>query len=630
MCGICGYINYDLSNKADPTIIKGMSAALVHRGPDDEGMYINNNVGLGHRRLSIIDVHGGHQPIFNEDKTIVIVLNGEIYNFPEIKENLQKKGHIFYTNTDTEVIVHLYEDLAEDCLHELNGMFAFAIWDNNNDKLFLARDRIGIKPLHYTTVNNQLIFASEIKAILRHPSVKKKLSLKSLSKYLTFEYIPAPDTIYEDIKKLLPGHFLVYSNKNIKLSPYWNLDYTPEKDKDRSEEDYAKELRELLKKSVKRELISDVPLGAFLSGGIDSSSIVAFMSELSPGNVKTFSIGFEEASFDESAYAEKVARYFGTQHYQQILSPDVTWKLIPKIIEILDEPFGDASIIPTYLLSEFTRKHVTVSLSGDGGDELFAGYPTYQAHKIANLYKILPSFIKKGILNRVINSLPVSFDNISFDFKLKKFIEGVEYVPEIRNYIWLGSFSPAEKMSLLTPKVLSQLDNSDEFENIFMYLKDVKIDDFIHKILFLDMKFYLQDDMLVKVDRASMAVSLEARVPLLDHTLVEFVTKLPSNLKLNKLTSKYIFKKSMKDILPLEIIKRKKKGFGIPVAKWIRNEIKDLVLDTLEGRKIKDAGLFNYNYIKNLLEQHFEGKKDHRKKLWTLLIFQLWYEKIFG
>jgi asparagine synthase (glutamine-hydrolysing) len=628
VCGICGYFTWSKTQQVQPEIIHRMCEIIRHRGPDDEGIYTEKNIGLGMRRLNIIDLITGHQPIHNEDKTIWIVYNGEIYNFQELRESLEKNGHQFYTKTDTEVIVHLYEEKGIHCVDDFNGMFGFCIWDKNKNLLFLARDRIGIKPLHYTQIDNQFIFASEIKSILVHPDVKKEVDLLSLNKYLTFEYIPAPNTIFKGIKKLPPGHILTINRYGeIKIEQYWDINFAHDEKINKREEAYQEELLFILKDSVKRRLISDVPLGVFLSGGIDSSTVTALMSELVPGQVKTFSIGFEDKSFDESSYARQVARYFATSHYEDILSPNKMIELVPVIAMILDEPLGDASIIPTYLLSQFTRQYVTVALGGDGGDELFAGYPTYQAHRLAYFYEKLPQGLRQGIIEKVINKLPVSTANISLDFQAKKFISGIPYLPEIRNYIWLGSFTPTEKKYLLSKEVYDILKFTDAFEDIKKYLAKADIEILLDRLLYLDMKFYLQEDILAKVDRASMANSLEARVPLLDHRFVEFVAKLPPRLKLNGLTTKYIFKKAVKNLLPKGIANRKKKGFGIPIAKWFKRELKGFVLDVFNESKIKKEGFFNYSYIKRLLDEHFEGRKDNRKQLWTLLVFELWYDK---
>lgn len=627
MCGICGYLIFDSSLNFDENVISQMNEAIFHRGPDEDGIFIDKNIALGVRRLSIIDLLGGHQPIFNEDKKICLVFNGEIYNFLELRKILEQKNHQFYTKTDSEVIVHLYEDYEEVCLKYLNGMFSFALWDKSKERLFLARDRMGKKPLHYVFSDKFFIFASEIKSILKHPSIERRVDLSSLNKYLTLEYIPAPNTIFQDIKKLLPGHYLICENNKIFIKKYWDISFSPGKNRVKSEDEYADELKERLRESVKRRLISDVPLGVFLSGGIDSSSIVALMSEFIPGEVKTFTIGFDDPSFDESSYAREVAKIFQTQHFEEILQPSQLLDLVPKVVDFLDEPLADASIIPTYLLSKFTRQNVKVALGGDGGDELFAGYPTYQAHRLAGFYKKLPSFIRDKIIYQLVQRLPVSMNDISFDFRVKKFVSGIDYQPEIRNYLWLGSFTPEQKELLFSDDIKEYLDGENTFEDIENYLASCDAEDPLHKLLYLDAKLYLQDDILVKTDRASMACSLEVRAPFLDYKFVEFVARLPHQFKLNKLTTKYIFKKSMGKILPEKIIKRKKKGFGIPVAKWVRGELKPLVLEVFNKDKIDREGFFNCHAIEEILNEHFAGKKDNRKLIWTLLIFELWYDR---
>jgi len=618
MCGICGFIRDSGLESCDLETLKKMNQAIYHRGPDDEGYFVEHNVALGVRRLSIIDLFRGHQPIYNENGMILIIFNGEIYDFKELRINLEKRGHRFSTNTNTEVIVHLYEDFGFDCLKKLNGMFAFAIYDKTEDLLFIARDRLGIKPLHYCFDGKVLVFGSELKSLLQFPGLRREIDLKSLNKYLTFEYVPAPYTIYKDIYKLQPGHYLIFKNGRLLIKRYWNLSY---KDKPiRSKDECIEKLKWYIDDSVRKRMISDVPLGTFLSGGIDSSLITAFMTRQSSQKVKTFSVSFDDKSFDESRYARQISSFLETEHYEEKLTPKMLLDLVPQIMNVLDEPFADVSVIPTYLLSKFTRKNVTVALSGDGGDEVFAGYPTYQAHKMARYFPKMAYGIAKG----VVNWLPVSDDNITFDFKAKKFVSGIPYTPEIRNQIWLGSFEPFQKTKLFSAEVKKYLKGDSEFDILFRSLRDCDADNYLEKVLWLDMHFYLQDNMLVKVDRTSMANSLEVRVPYLDHRLVEFACGLPANMKLNGLTTKYILKKTAKEMLPNEIIHRTKKGFGVPVAKWIKDELKDFILDILDEKKIKREGVFNPKFIGDLLEDHFNGTKDNRKLIWTLVVFELW------
>lgn len=628
MCGITGYFG-----EGNEGILRKMTCSLEHRGPDDQGLYIEGNLGLGHRRLSIIDLKTGHQPVFNEDRTTVLIFNGEIYNFQELRKELINKGHKFYTQTDTETIVHLYEEKGESFLKELNGMFALALWDKKKSKLILARDRLGQKPLYYSLSGNSLIFGSELKSILEYSYIEKELDYESLAKYLIYEYVPAPHSILKNIYKLGPGEYLTYKDDKIEVRKYWDIEFNLKSES----QDFKLTLKELdrkLEEAIKIRLVSDVPLGVFLSGGIDSSSIAYYAQKNSSQKIKTFSIGFTDKSFDESKYARQAAKFLGTEHYEQVLEPKDCLELIPQTADFLDEPLADASIIPTYLLSRFTREKVTVALSGDGGDELLMGYPTFQAHKLAGFYQKIPLFLRNKGINSFVNNLPASLNNISFDFKLKRFISGFampagrqEYPPEIRNQIWLGSFDPRQFKNLLAPQIYQEIQPNSHFEDIDNYLKIVKGEQLENRLIYLYLKNYLQDDILNKTDRASMANSLEVRAPFLDYNLVEFINSLPSNYKLRGWQTKYILKELMKDKLPKNIVCRSKKGFGMPVAKWIRNDLKEFVLELLEEKKIKNQGIFNYIYIKQLLQEHFSGRKDNRKLIWTLIVFQMWSEK---
>ena len=625
MCGICGFCLPD-DKRVNPKVLVEMASAIAHRGPDEEGYYVTAGIALGHRRLSIIDLDTGKQPIHNEDKTIYIVFNGEIYNFPELKKDLEERGHTFYTKTDTEVLVHLYEDMEEKCLEKIRGMFAFAIWDGRKHKLFLARDRIGIKPLYYAFNGSTLSFASELKSLLKAPFIDRRLDLESLRLYLTYDFIPSPYSIMRGIRKLLPGHYLIYREGQLREGVYWDLDLRDKGEKNSSEDDICQEIWSRFREAVRMRLISDVPLGVLLSGGIDSTSVIAALREEGIDNIKTFSIGFEDPSFDESTFARRAATFFGTEHYEEILDPQKLKDILPPITSLLDEPLADASIIPTFLLSQFTRRSVKVALGGDGGDELFAGYPTYQAFRLAQMYAKVPSWLRRNLVERWAMKLPVSFDNMSLDFRLKKFIKGVPYPPIIRNYVWLGTFTPQETEGILTTEVMDELRGLDEFSILNNFLCGKEFDSLLGELLFLDMKLYLQEGVLVKVDRASMANSLEVRVPFLDHQFVDFVTGLPERLKLKGLTTKYILKKTVKDKIPREVVFRKKKGFGIPAAKWIAGDLKGLFLDVFSEERLKKQGIFDAAVIQKLLEEHFSKRVDNRKKLWNLLILQLWWD----
>ena len=621
MCGIAGYVSERVRDGT--RILERMNQVMIHRGPDDAGIYVNGTHGLGMRRLSIIDVAGGSQPIWNEDHTIGLVFNGEIYNFHELREELEKKGHRFSSHSDTEVIVHLYEEEGIECLKRLNGMFAFALFDQKQEQLFLARDRMGEKPLHYYHHNGEFVFASEIKSILTFPGVSTRLNLEALNLYLGYEYIPAPYTIYENINKLEPAHYLLLKKGELSIRPYWRPSFL--RGKSLPFDEAVEQLRERIKKSVAMRTMSDVPLGAFLSGGIDSSLVTAFLTQSSSKRVKTFNVSFEDPSFDESRQAREVAQFLGTDHHEERLTPQNMLQILPEMIQIMDEPFADASAIPTYLLSRFTRKEVTVALSGDGGDELFYGYPTYQAHQIA---RWLPRWLSQPA-KKIADWLPVSDDNISFDFKFRRFTAGLEYESPARHQIWLGSFEPAQKKQLLSQETSQALAEKDDFDLVQKYWESCDSQDEWDRLCYTDMRFYLQDDILLKVDRMSMAHSLEVRAPYLDHELVEFVCSLKPDLKLKGFTTKFILKEAAKGLIPEKIIRRSKKGFGIPVAKWIKSDLKEIFTDTLSEKKILEEGLFNPAYVQQLLSEHLNHQHDHRKLLWTLFVFESWRTRTY-
>lgn len=632
MCGILGFLTTVKRDIPDLEILRKMRDTLIHRGPDDSGEYIRplDESGpflfFGHRRLSIIDLIGGHQPLSNENETLWVIFNGEIYNFIELRTKLENLGHRFRTNSDTEVIAHSYEEYGEDCFGRFNGMFAIAIWDENEKRLILARDRLGKKPLYYSILNDCFIFGSELKALMNAPFFPRRINRLSLMKYLFYEFIPSPNTIFKDANKLPPSSYLIWKDGKIEIKRYWSPFQEKSYGKDISANEIESQIIYLLEKSVKRRLISDVPLGIFLSGGIDSSAITLLAQKDVSRKIKTFSIGFEDPSFDESGYATLVANYIGTEHREKRMYPEDLLNIVSDLPQILDEPMADASILPTYLLSKFTREHVTVALGGDGGDELFAGYPTYLAHKLARPYERFFGFIHP-LINFLGDLLPVSDDNISFDFKVKRFLSGIGFPDGVRNSIWLGSFSFLENEKVLSEDVRMEFDRNQLVEDILFYQKEYPYDDRITMLQYLDLRLYLQEAILVKVDRASMACSLEVRAPFLDPELVEFVMGLPSNLKLNGFTSKYILKKAMKNYLPEEIIKRPKKGFGVPIAKWVKGPLKELFLDLLSADRIKREGFLNPEYVNSILEDHLSNHKDNRKKLWTLLVWELWVNR---
>lgn len=601
---------------------------MTPRGPDEQGLFNREGVALGARRLSIIDLAGGQQPITNEDSTVWIVFNGEIYNYRELRADLLERGHRFRTDCDTEVIVHLYEEYGTDCVKHLNGMFTFAIWDSVRRSVMIARDFVGIKPLYYTVQRDRLIFGSEMKVVLTHPDVVRRVDMTALDQYLTFEYVPTPLTIIEDVFRLPPGHLLIYDADGLKQEQYWDFDLSPaETPTPQSIEAYQAGLLTALESSVRRELVSDVPVGVFLSGGIDSSTIAALMTRLYPDKVRSFSIAFDDPSFDESRYARMVAAHIGTEHHEQVLTARDVTAMIPSIADFLDEPFADSSLIPTFLVSRFAQEQVKVVLSGDGGDELFAGYPTVLAHRLFERYqRWTPAFARRRVLPAIVNRLPVSFNNLSFDFKLKRFIAGEGLTPEIRHHRWLGSFTEAEKYALLRHDALAP-DARDTFAPVRGHAARCADLTMLNRILYLDMKMYMEGDILFKVDRASMATSLEVRVPLLNRDMLDFARRLPFDMKLRGSDGKHLLKRAMADFLPEEILKRKKKGFNMPVAHWLTHELKDLMNDLLSPSRLRAQGYFEAAAVGQIITEHMTRQRDHRKGLWTLLMFQLWHQR---
>lgn len=621
MCGIVGFVG-----KGDLDDLELMRAAIDHRGPDDRGTYCRGGVGLAHARLSILDVSaGGRQPMWNKARNIAVVFNGEIFNFRELKGELSLvRSSQFVTGTDTEVILALYEEYGEGCFEKLNGMFAIALYDFRVNKLLLVRDRFGKKPLYWGIFSGTLLFGSELKALLKHPLFKKEIDLDSLNKYLAYEYVPTPNSIFRNVYKLEPATFLSFQRGEIKKETFWRMSFD---ERDVPLDEAAEGLGRRLEESVKRRLVSDVPLGVFLSGGLDSSTVAYYAQKNNREKIKTFSIGFEDKSFDESSYAKRVSSLLGTEHHTKFLSASDLLGMIPRIGEVIDEPLADASIVPTMFLSEFAKKHISVALGGDGGDELFAGYPTFQAEKVAGLYDLLPDFIQNQVIGRLISRLPVSHGYFGLRFKAKKFAEGFGSVREYRHQRWLGSFVRENRQKLFQTELWEELKDHNEYEEIDRYLREVKNASWSNQLIYLYLRTYLMDGVLVKVDRASMFYALEVRAPFLDFTLADYVNSLAFKHKNRMFTTKYILKKLMRDKLPMDIIHRRKQGFSIPLANWLKRELKDFCDETLNERAIKEAGLFNFDYIQKLKEEHFMGQEDHRKLLWTLLVFQLWYNR---
>jgi asparagine synthase (glutamine-hydrolysing) len=627
MCGITGWAN--LTSHPPPPdgaheLLHAMCERMVHRGPDSEGLFVTNGVALGMRRLAIIDLVTGEQPAFNEDKSVAVILNGEIYNYRELRDDLEKRGHAFRSASDTEVLPHLYEEYGDDMLRELNGMFAFALWDSRRRRLLIGRDRFGEKPLYWGVFDNTLLFASEPKVLLAHPAVKPALNLQALRYYLSFDYVPAPLSIYEGINKLPAAHKLVLEDGRVDVDRYWRLSYKTAQPVP-SENEAADHLRELLADAVRMRLVSDVPLGVLLSGGVDSSSVAAFAVRASTEPVKTFSISFAEASFDESAYARGVAKFLGTDHHEERLSANLAANLVSEIGAWMDEPFSDPSLVPTYLLSRFTRKHVTVALGGDGGDEIFAGYPMYAGLRWGEFYQSLPPTFRARVIEPLVRMLPVKTKNLSFDYKALRFVTGAQYDAVARHHVWFGSFTPEEQTDLLTADALATSDG-EIYAQARQLADECDNEDLVTRMQSVDTRLYLAEDILTKVDRASMAVSLEVRAPFLDPRVAEFAASLPPNYKLRGHKTKYILKKAVHELLPPFVTKRGKKGFGVPVAEWLKLNLRPLARDLLSPERVRRAGVFNPAYITRLQDEHERGIANHRKLLWTLLMFELWHE----
>jgi len=627
VCGIAGIAALDPRQPIDAGPVAAMLACVAHRGPDDQGIHTAPGIVLGHRRLSIIDVAGGHQPLFGARPSTAVVCNGEIYNYRELAAELTALGHTFETRSDTEVAAHAYDQWGLDCLDRLDGMFALALWDGARGRLLLARDRMGEKPLYYALTDRLLLFASELSALRAHPALDAKLDLRSLAYYLALEYVPAPHTILRGVHKLEPGHALALERGQVRTWAYWQIELRPAGEPP-SFGAAARELRRLLDQAVRSRLVSDVPLGIFLSGGIDSSAIAALAAR--HGALETFSIGFAEKSFDESAYARAVARRIGSRHHERILRPAELPELVPRLPAMLDEPLGDASIIPTALLSRFARERVTVALGGDGGDELFAGYPMHQAQRVAAFGRALPAGLR-ALIERSVRALPVSHRNFSFGFKALSFLRGAAEAPPRNHALWMSSFAGGEQLALLTDDVWAELGRGfDEFEPLGRAWSKSDGAPLLGRVTHLDAVTYLPNDILMKVDRASMRVALEVRAPFLARPVVELAFGLPDRYRMRGLTGKRLLRAAVSDLLPPSVLGRPKKGFGIPVAAWLNESLRSLAQDVLAPATLREGGLFRPETVERLQREHAHGVADHRKPLWTLLVFELWRQYHLG
>ena len=621
MCGITGLFDTSGKRGIDRDVLHRMNESLHHRGPDQGDLYLETGIGLGHRRLSIIDLAAGRQPLFNEDGSVAIVFNGEIYNYRELMAELIGLGHVFRTRSDTEVIVHAWEQWGVDCLQRLRGMFAFGLWDRNQQSLFLARDHIGVKPLFYSLQpDGYFLFGSELKSIMTVPTVERKFDPTAIEDYFAFGYIPDPKTIYSQVKKLCPGHYLLIKVGDTKLTQiqYWDIPFAPTVLK--SEADIERELIERLTESVKSQMVSEVPLGAFLSGGVDSSAVVALMAQNNPDPITTCSIAFDDPAYDESAFAQQVAQRYNTQHHTQTVRDD-SHALTDLLANLYDEPFADSSAIPTYRVCQLAREKVTVALSGDGGDENFAGYRRYRyAMAEQQLRSKIPSVIRApvfGALGKLYPKLDWAPQFLraktTFEALSKDLVEGYFHGVSI--------MADRERQKLFSKAFRAELQGYAAVDVMRAHADNAPVEDPLSLIQYLDFKTYLPGDILTKVDRASMAHSLEVRVPLLDHQFVEWVSGLPSSLKLNGSEGKYILKKSLKPYLSDDILYRSKKGFSVPLAAWFRGPLKQLVRDTVLHPRMTDSNIFNLDYLQHVVEQHESGRKDYSTTLWALLMF---------
>ena len=621
MCGIVGLVRND-GKPIDEGLLARMNEAIRHSGPDEDGFYVNGSVGLAMRRLAIIDLKSGQQPIHNRDRTAWIVFNGEIYNYLELREKLEKLGHTFYTNSDTEAIVHAYDQYGSDCPKHLRGMFAFAIWDERTQELFLARDRVGKKPLLYAEVNGQLVFGSEFSAILLHPDVSKEIRPEAIDCYLSFMCVPAPLTAYRAIKKLEPGHSLRWRKGEVKTERYWQPDFS--KKLDISEEEAGERAIEILRDAVKVRLMSEVPLGAFLSGGIDSSAVVALMSQESSEKVKTFSIGFEEQDFSELQHAKRIAEHVGADHHEFIVRPDAV-EILPMLVEHYGEPYADSSAVPTYYVARETRRHVTVALNGDGGDESFAGYERYIAMGLTEKYRKVPAFFRESLIKEAVNRIPTSPIRKSTVNSAKRLLEVVSK-PRVNRYMhWMSVFNEGLKEPLYSDAFRQQTDRAFAASFLDTWFKKANGNGPVDTLLLTDLMTYLPNDLLVKVDIATMAVSLEARSPFLDHHVIEFAASLPERLKLRRLTTKYLLKKVLRRLLPAENLDRRKMGFGVPIGHWFRGKMQPFLREVVLSDKALRRGLFKPEVVKQLVEQHTRSERDYSHQLWTLLMLELWF-----
>jgi asparagine synthase (glutamine-hydrolysing) len=623
MCGIYGILKPG-GDEILTSAISSMGGAIHHRGPDSSGFHREAGLAMGINRLSIVDVPTGNQPIFNEDRTLIIVYNGEIYNHRELRRNLEQKGHKFKTDSDTETVLLAFEEYGYRCLEQLNGMFAFAIWDVREKSLFLARDPLGVKPLYFSPQEVGLAFASEAKALLSLLPGRPQPNWTALSNFFSYGYFPGLNSAFEGIKKFPAGHFAWFRNNTLEIVRYWKPELGLRSSV--SMKEACSEVNRLLEHSVEMELMGDVPIGVFLSGGLDSSAVAYFAQKCSKKNMKSFSLRFEESTHDESADASEVAKILGLDHHELLFTKELLTIALDKTTDILDEPFGDSTVLPLLALSEFAREQVKVVLTGWGGDEIFAGYPTYRAHQFSSQYRKLPKFFSETLIPSVVKRLPVSDKYFSFEFKAKRFIRGMNLPPELQHFIWMEYFSKSEIRKLFKSEIAEQI-RGDSLHLVEQSLGELTEPDLVNRIMHLDTLFFLEGNGLFEVDRMTMAASLEARVPLLNMELLNYVNSLDIKLKMHKGHLKYLLRKIMTPHLPKRILNKPKKGFAPPSSIWLRGIFLDKFENTFSREKVEGLGIFHYPQIQRMFQQHLARKADYGRHLWAMLSFQLWYDK---
>ncbi|HOI10441.1 MAG TPA: asparagine synthase (glutamine-hydrolyzing) [Myxococcota bacterium] len=631
MCGIAGFVRQRGAEPIDREILDRMTATLAHRGPDDTGAWSGEGAFLGHRRLSIIDLAGGHQPMANEDGRVVVAVNGEIYNHHALRDGLLARGHRFATRSDCEVLVHLWEDEGPAMLSRVEGMFAIALWDARDRTLLLARDRMGKKPLFWGLFDGEAVFGSGVRALLAHPEVPRRVDPDALYRYLTMDFVPAPRTMLAGIRKVMPGGYVVVRDGRASEGRYHDLRRAPESPVS-NEADAAGRIWDTLVAATRRRLESEVPLGVFLSGGLDSTAVLAAMAqEQDPARIRTFTIGFDDPSYDESGPARAVARHLGTDHHERILDGAEAVRGVRRVAELADDPLADASLIPTHLLSRFAREHVTVALSGDGGDELFYGYPTFLADGPGRLAAaVLPRVARERLLPRAASLLPASERNMSLRFQVERFARGLRHGRLHRHFAWLGSFAPHAALALMTPDAAVPARRDDPYPDVDAWAACCDDWPALETLSALYARLYLADGVLVKVDRASMGVALEVRSPFLDTAMVDLALSLPARWSLRGRTTKALVRRMLRGRVPDAIIDRPKKGFGIPVARWLRTDLKPLMREHLSAPRLAREGLLRPEAVEALVAAHLSGRADHRKELYNLLVLELWMSRWIG